>query len=744
MNPPSSLDERIADLKTIGPLLRSLGAFTYRDLLSISLDSLRGRSGVGSGKLKRIEDLMQEARRRAESPDTPSDKPFGDIAAQPSPRFDYDSSNPLVVLGRLPARIRSIIQEHDLRTIKTLKEWYRRVDLGGLMNFGRKSHTTLGKALEQLETSGHESMVFGGPTPCTVAGFAQRYLDHPETTDRELLELRLIQGWTLERIGQTREVTRERIRQIFETDIADARPSWGPSAEALMEPAVLLLEKGGGIALSSRLTDALGTPPVWAIELTRLLAGIDLSFNIIDGISTSLPGEEFHAIRQEVRRILADVQPLSASVVREVIANVGFTIPAEDLPEVADRMFGIGIDGEDAFPGRRSVQHLYLKALREAGGPVSAEEVARRVNALDPSISATKRNAVAHFSRVDEAYNHSTNRWIHADHIPLSREALAALAERCLPMIEKAGGKSVSMRLLLDKLVADGEAERGLTPNILRDALIHTGKVRGWCAGSDVSWREGTIHRKTIEVWLREMADQLDQPFCASELIQAVAQASGHLPSSITVAFHRPTSALVALGHGEYVSRNIVWPTEEGFRAALDKVAAAVSTLGLRSVEGPGLEIPGLEQEVARFGQDIIWGLAHLQPDIIGTRERGRLMWPADLGKNFWEVISKQFLGNHPLFKPQTLRNFLFKRGLRSEHVVYVLIKEGLEAGHIERVGLRWHIDSRTSSERRVQLLNEQEEIRQIVLGSDEFQGGSPLRDILDTVRTESGCAPTG
>jgi len=739
MHPHLGLDEPIGELRTIGPLLRSLGVHTYRDLLGVSLDDLRSINGVGPRKIRMIEDLIQEAHRRSATEQIPPSGPSGSAVAPAKLRFDYDSWIPSVVLGRLPARIQRVILENDLRTIRALKEWHRRVDVRTERNFGRGSHTRLGELLHHLETEGHECLVFGGPIPGTVAEFAHRYLHHPETTDRELLELRLIQGWTLERIAQPRGVTRERIRQIIETDISDAQPSWGSRARTLIEPAMALLEQNGGIALTSRIRDALGNPPAWAIELTCLLAGTALSLDIIDGISTSLPTEEFGEIRREIRRSLGEAPQLSAGAVRGSVENAGLSVPSEDLPEVSDRMFGIRIEGEDAFPGRRSVQYLYLKALRDAGGPVSAEEVARRVNDLDPSVAATKHNAVVHFSRVSDVFNHSPNRWIHKDHLPIPAGSLADLVERCLPEIEKAGGRAVSTRLLLERLVKDGEAGSDLTPHILRDALIHTGKVRGWRAGSDVAWIEGSVHRKTIDDWIEEIADDLDQPFHISELIESVAQLSGNLRSSITVALHRPSKTLISLGHGNYVSKRLLWPDDAGFQAALAHVAAAVSASGLRSAEDDDLAVPGLEGEIARIGPSLVWGLAHLQPDIIGTRERGRLLWPAGREQTLWDVIARDFLAKHPLFRSQTLREFLRSRGLRSEHVVYILIKEGLQERHLERIGFRWMADSRVPSDQRLLLLQAQEELAEMRGTGDKPACPSLSREVLDGPESSHG-----
>jgi hypothetical protein len=734
-----SLDERIAELRTVGPLLRSVGVYTYRDLLRTPPDSFRKLGGVGAKKRKLLDELFAEARRREDSHATVSQAAMELSSSKNQARFNYDGSTPGLVLGRLSKRICNVIDDHQLTTILALKDWHRTVDLLRVRNYGRGTHTKLGNLLERLEREGHEVLVFGGPTPLSITELGQRYLDHPEVMDRELLELRFVRGWTLERIGQHRGITRERVRQIAETDISDARPSWGPIARALLEPASLLLEGRGGILLTRALRVALGTPPDWAIDLACLLAGIDLFVDVIAGITTSLPREEFHLIRRDLRRVVGEEETLTPRIIQKALSDTGILVPVAELPEFSEILLYIRIDRDLAYPDRRSVQQLYIKALRDAGEAISAEEVARRVNAMDPSVEATPRNAVAHFSRVHTVYNYAVNQWIHVDHLPITGEELDALAQLCLPEIQAADGTAVSARLLLQRLVAKGEASPLLTPHVLRDALIHTGKVRGWRAGSEVAWLGADVKRTPIRAWLLQTAADLEQPFHVKELVHAVAASSGALPSSIEVAFHAITSEFISLGEGAYVSIKQAWPDESRFKTAVALVEKAVAEGGLRSADGPFVQVQGLEAEMSRFGPGMVWGLANFRPEVIRTRESGRFMWPASLGLGLWDAIARGFLDNLQVFRPQDLRDYLFKLGLRSEHVVYNLLKEGLVECFVQRVGMRWYIDARLPSERQIALLDAVEEIRQMALWSQDFVRESPLRAELNELRRRHG-----
>jgi hypothetical protein len=733
-----SIDDRVPDQRALGPLLRTLRVSTYRDLLGVQLESVHEMRGVGRQKTKALERLLVEAKRRAAAAPASPSPVEGASTAIAAPCFNYDAWSPTSVFRRLPKRVTNILADNRIESIAALKAWHRSADRHQVDNYGPGTHALLRDLLRRLEQEGHEALVFGGPTPTSVAQLAQQFLEQLTPAARDIFTLRFIHNQTLEQIGQQKNVTRERIRQIIERELADAGPSWGPRGRELLDPALQMLEARGGIALTATVLKSLREPPLWALEFTTQLAGVELATDTPPGIATIFPREEFDRLRRDLRQQLAVTRgPLLARAVRDALTETGLTFPDSELPGISDAMFGITIDGDSAYPNRRSVQYLYLKVLREAGGPMSAEEVAQRVNEIDPSIAATKRNAVAHFQRAEHVFSHSHGKWIHENHLPLPPKELDDLTVRCLPEIEAAGGQAVSVRLLLDKLLDGGPAL--VTPHVLRDSLIATGKVRGWRAGTDVAWLGGDIARTSISEWIAEVAPELDQPFDKMELADAVSQRSGHLQGSILAQLAGAREAVVPVGRARYVSTQRVWPDEGAYAAALNHVKKAVLAGTLMSAEDSALLIPGLEDVIAKLGTGVVWGLASRIPDEILTRAQGWFAWPAAEGATLWTVVAHWFVADHPLFKARTLRDRLFDIGVRTEHVVHNLVAEWATAGSLLRVGMGWYLDGRASFERQVDLLDALPEVREMALGSQDFVRESPLREALNEVRFRRG-----
>lgn len=736
---PDPLDDKLPDLKAMGPLLRKLGISTYRDLTTVQLDAVGGMPGVGRRKVKCLFELAAEAERRGGTlvRRASAMAAEGSVALD-TPRFNYDHWNLASALGRLPKRIVNVIESAGLMTVGELKHWHKNTSPTEVKNYGRRTHAHLASVLERLEDEGHESLVFGGGLPATLNELAERYIENVDSSVREYFELRVVQGFTLEQVGQQMGVTRERVRQIVKVEISETTPSWGPRAQELLEPMFLAFESGGGVAPTNWLFERLGSPSRWALELACQLAGAELLVDVIQGVSTSLPREEFFTTRGILRRQFLEVEALTADVVRGALTAVGISIATDELAEFSDLMFGITIDGDYAYLNQRSTQYMYIAALRDAAGPVSAEYVASRVNEVEPSLEASKRNAVMHFSRSRQAFSHAHGMWVHEDHLGVPREIVDGLAASCLARVEQVRGQAVSVRLLLAELVKSSACPAEVTPHILRDALVQTGRVRGWRSGTDVAWLGGDVAKTTISEWLNEVAPELEQPFSIEELAQTVALRSGYEAKSVVAQAYQAGGDLVPIGRGQYLSRRATWPDSDTYLAAIGSVEDAVSESGLWSADNNGLRIPGLDNLISRVGCGLAWGLA-TKSSSLATRELGLFMWPASHGDTLWSVIAHQFLGERPLFKPSALKAYLFGRGLSSEHVVVQLLAKRVSEGTLARIGFGWYIDGRLPLGRQVELLCEQSELRQLALASQDFVRESPLRTALNEVRMRYG-----
>lgn len=733
----TSLDELVPVDLAMGPLLRRLGVRCYRDLLALDLSRIERKTGVGRKKHKRLLALVAEAKQRlvenSSGASGPAPMPSGESVST-----QYEDWSPFEALGRIMAREASVLEHAQLKTVRQLRQFLRSTRP---REVGPKTYTMLIDRLRRLDSEGYESLVFGGPAPKDITELSERYLARLEARDREFFELRFVKRMTLEETGQRFGLTRERVRQVIETELALDRSAWAPRVLELLEPALAHLEAQGGVALTSKLIQLLGTPPSWAVDLAIELGEIGLRLDVVPRISTTLRPEGFFALLREIRanvevRLAAD---MSSFVLGKSLAESGLFIAADELVDFADAMLGVTIDGEKAYLNRHATRSFYLSVLHDAGGPISAEEVARRVNALDPSLEAKPNLAVRNLRRTRQVFSYGHGQWIHQDHLPVPLETLDELAMESLSIVKEAGGAAVSVRRLLKTLIDSGRASNQLTPNLLRDALLRTGKVRGWRASTDVAWLGGDVQRRTIGEWLVEVAPELEQPFTLEELAAEVATRSGYLKPSIMTQMSPMSDALIPLTEAEWIARDALFDSMKEFRDAVEYVRRLVSEQALVSARPSNFKAPPLRKLVAEYGNGLLWGLASRAEGIV-TRAKGLLMWPATRGPTLWGVIRGEFLTRHPVSRAANLSAYLASvSGLVDDVIAQALMPEGVHEGHVRAIGMGWYVDNHVPLEQQVELLEQQPEVVRMALGSQDFVRESPARELLNELRERHG-----
>ena len=726
------LDEPLPELSHMGPLFERLRLTTYRDLLPLEIDGLRNLSGVGRKKVRVLRELRSTALEimGADGPESEED-----VVPEPvdSP---YDDLPPDQVLGRLSARERGVLERFEIATIGALRAWLPTARPGSVENFGRRSRDALRERLDALLESGSDDLVFGGPAPQTVHELAGAYLRHLSPEKQEVFQERFVDGKTLEQVGQPRGITRERVRQVVETELALDRPSWGPRAQELLDPLLRVLDEAGGIAPTRRCLAAIAEPPLWAIEVCAALAAVDdVRMEVDPSISTALAHSEFVTFRQDLRAELREWLDghLELDGLLSIVKDAGLRWPEPDVREVAESWLGVRIDGNKAFLARRPTVATYVNVLHEAGCPLTAAEVAERVRDVDPDLEPSARNAVATFSRTEQVFSYSHGTWIHAACLPFAVEVISDAAQRCMPAIMAADGAAVSARLLLDGLRHEGAVPEGVTPYLLRDAILRTGKARGWRAGTDVAWKDGTISRKSVNAWISEVATDLDQPFAMNDLVGEVAAASGYEPGSIHFQA-QTTRSLLGRGDGWFFAAARLFETPEALDEARDLLASRLEPI-ISSPEKLAKDCPELEPLVTAYGTEVLFAIIRGHSEVV-TRIRGRMAWPASLGPHVWDVLHSLPTGLPDVFSAKDLTwSLRAAGGVTGEMIAHHLIAEGVEAGYVTRIGRGWYLNATHPFELQVDCLDLKPEIVRLALGSQDFVRESPARELLNELR---------
>lgn len=655
----------------------------------------------------------------------------------------YDDWNVLAALGRIGGKLVKILEREGISTIAELRRWLNEVDVATVPAFGKASYSRLKSFLATLEAEGHEGLVFGGSTPTSISGLMQRFLAQLKDDERVVFEFRYIKGLTLEEVADhlhqeygKRRLTRERIRQILNRSLEAFRPSWESRIHELLQPIAEEFAEQGGIVLTPTILARGGGIALWHLQLACDIADVPWLFEIIPGLSTSLSREFFHDLRKTLRSELdaALADSMQVSAVRDVLQEYGLHIPTENLGDFTQLLFNITIDGDTAYLNRRIIQHLYLSELLAAGRPISANELARMVAKKYGLETVSPRNAVAHIRRQGQAYSYGPGLWIHADLLPVSGEELKALAESALPFVKAASenGRSTSVALILKKFINENRAPPELTAHVLRDALIYTGKVRGYWAGTEVSWRGESVELKLITDWIDEISARKKEPFHFTELLADVAAESGFQEASILVQVFE-YDGLLPLGAGQYIARSRVFKSDKEFKEACQTLLRYVSTHSLVSCLNPNLRVPGLEALSSKYGNQLLWGLAS-QIQSLKTRAPGRLIWNRSLGDTLWEVIGPDFLSKYPICRPVDFRHYLNEHYGLEDESTQRLFMDGSKEGHIRSLLRGWYISTALSLKQQLDLLDAQPGLLQLIFESPDSIRDSKSKELLEAL----------
>ncbi len=739
LTPEGTLLEPLPQLRAMGPLLGSLGASVYADLLHVDLEVVRSTPGVGRKKVAKLRELILEARLRSGEVEPVS---TATIESPELPPWSLDPEDPTVVLGRLQKRVHSLIERHDLRTVSRLRAWVADCDVSAEPNYGLGTHRRLVALLDRAGREGRDALVFGGPAPASIRELSDRYLTHLDRVDpsvKEVFDCRFREGLTLEAIGERRGVTRERIRQIVEVELRRDRPSWGGLATSLLEPAWQLVEQAGGVVRWNTARRELDGIEAWRLEMAIALAGeSDMRVDPTRGVLTVFDPDDLRALRRDLRGTIEEWlqrgRPWSES--DQVFRDLGLSWKPNDTRRIAEEWLGLSFLDDYAHLSRQSVQAVYVRALQLANGPLSAAETADAAEKLDPLLIASANNAVASFQRSSQVYSFGHGLWIHASHLPVSAEALAAVAKLCLVWIQALDGKAIGVRELIRRLGNDGSALSGY-PYLLRDALIRTGKVRAWRAGLDVAWKSAESSRRPILEYLLEYARDAEQPFDLGPLVEEVAAAAGCEEGSVLTQFSSSDEFLGA-GQGLYYAKSRLFASDEEFESFR---AAAFDNLPEHGVVSSG-QLPALLADLPEgspVAGDVVWAVLRTHPRT-RARTRGRFIWREGNGERLWQALAVVVLRSNPVLRTSTFAYLLETHfDLDSGVLAHQLLVEGASEGVIQRVGHGWYVSSTLSQEDQARVLSDSPEVVSLALGSQDFVRESASRGALNLIRESRG-----
>ena len=677
---------------------------------------------------------------------TPREQPRSSPSERTSlrQRLGEHASAPIEIAGRWSVKVTNKAGLYGLRTLGELADWAELVDVGVEKNFGRKTKRDLIAKLEDIALHGLDCHVLGvDSAPTSAADFFDIYIKHiGDDDDQELFLRRFRMQQTLEEIGKSRrpQVTRERIRQILEVHTSRDRSSWGDTAKQILDPVFRLVEAGLGVAPLKSCLVVAGAQEPGQLELVSELAGLDPSIRIAGKVVTTLGRDELQSLRSGLRDSIEEQlgsEGSEESLIKALL-EWGFRLEKIDLLSLATEFLGLEITQGGFLGSWRKTNAFYLKVLREAGSPRSAAEVAAEVNARDASLGATPRNVVAHFGRSRDVFSLGRGQWVHVVNAGIERDALALMAGACLELVPRTG-VAINVRELLGRIVAPGGPDpRFISPYLVRDEMIHTGRVRGWRSGCEVAWRGGETSRATIAEWIDVVAQVLDQPFQITELVAQVAAAGSFAEQSVQVqAFDSPD--IIQLGEGEWVSKTALFSGSEELVQLEKLLLLAIPSDDVISVRSLSETVPNGPIGGVDDGR-LLWGIAR-RLNGIASRASGHLLWRKSYADAAWLALRQGRKFDLPVvFRTIDLARWLERaHGVNNAQLAYVLMQEAHERRWVLPCGLGWQLDLGASPENIESAVDKTPEFERLVRSSQDFVRKSPARDRLNASRRRRG-----
>ncbi|MEM1348814.1 MAG: sigma factor-like helix-turn-helix DNA-binding protein, partial [Myxococcota bacterium] len=685
--PVSTLDPPSLVLNT----LRRFGIATIGDVLDLDLDQLSRTRGVGCTKV----DALHAMRKRAVAISHygaghyPEDHPsLLDELAAAGIDLDTPWEHALPTLGR---RTQNVFAREEFVTLRDVVVRFESGTLRAMQGFGKSSHDTLRRALDELATHGLDHVLFGelGP-PKDLFALLEHVWLHLDDDDRTMVRQRTLEGRTLEEIGAPMGLSRERVRQRIERSMRRSRRRFADSAKGLLDPVLTALRSRGLVPLDEALALA-RIDDIPSLLLTTQLAGKPATL-VAEVFVTLRPDIEvlLDAWSESMRRIVSPSIPLETA--QSAAAEHDLRLSVEDVRELAHRLWRAETTGAAIVnPWMTHAEHV-CAALARLGGPSSLETIAEEVRVVcGLDHPPTERQVYSGVTRAPDIFAYDRGRYVHADHLPVALDVLRRAAAQCVDAL-RGETHAVSASTFLDALVHDGLLPEPIPPMLLRDVMGRDARVQLFQATDLVAHVESFRGaRRTQSDWVEEVLLESPQPMTCDDVC-------AEMPEHIT--FHRDAiyaslqnhPSIINLGKGRFVHREAIGLNERSLRLATRTAASALPEDGepvgaatlLADIDTPWAALLRAHEH----GEELLWALVRAEDDVasgpgglLAKRTRATpegLLWECIL-----RVLSREVLCSPMELEAALERRFGYSAGASS---VYYALDRAEERGELVRV----------------------------------------------------------
>jgi len=528
--------------------LDKLNISTVGDVLDLKLQNLREIPGVGRLKVAQLKDLILEAEAwtgietSGLEEDTDVDHTWHHVRPD-------DPWRPALV--RLSNKAKTALEKAGYETLADIRD-----NLSNLVDLPKLGRTTVAQIREhfaELTSTGTEAYLFGElGAPYSVENLLQRAFADLDERERDMVNRHELGDETLEEIGQSYDLTRERVRQIIARRWTELSELYAEVATDLLAPELARLERPGNLMVCRTIDEAK------RLDLAIQLTGYDPPRH--KRVLSKNEREEFERQISALRAALEEAGQTTMDLedALDIAESVGIMIERDELMRLLEDHWKVTfVEGRVVFPWF-NIGDILAEELLELGHASDIREIlvgydARRAMPEWPDLPELNDHAArSHIARTPVVWNMAHGLYIHQDRLPFPIEDLHQAVEWALDFM-KGRQDAIGANTIIDEMSHQRVLPAGMTPHLLKDGIYRhrlgrTFKNNLLVAHMDYFTEEGLSLKDRVTKFLDE----------ANELVHWRTVSKGLRPYGFAqTSIYQMISEdpdFVATGHGNYTT----------------------------------------------------------------------------------------------------------------------------------------------------------------------------------------------
>jgi hypothetical protein len=530
LNPPSFVTRTLEQLE-VG---------TIGQLADFDLNDGAGGAPIGSEELQALRDLRRQANvvlgRSTEEDGRPRARNL--IARLDAVGIGPDRAwSPL--LFTLPNSARLKIEHAGIVSIGQLVDAIESGRLKSAKGVGRRTVKAARAALEALTDPTHSAH----HPPEDFKDLVRLGLELLSGDARDIVRRRLWAGETLEKIGNDRQVTRERVRQLEKGAYEAVGLHYSSVAQRMVEDLQDRLGELGGMGWCGDLGLAGGIDDIPRVLFAQRVAGggdiVDLGGGFVGVISADEARGRLRSFRNALRDDLRYIIPF-AEAAELLQATAGIRVSAEGTRALVAYRFPER-ERSEGVAARPPDSSAVVKILRDVGDALEVAEIVTRyardvLAETQPELSQEEREKASNYtvrnllSRSRDVVRLERGRYVHVDSLGLPRGAIAQCIETAVLLLEDSRAY-VAVEQLYEEL-GRFDATCSLPSAIaLRDLLVKDPRVHENTAGALAHMDSVTVDGRTFREVVRDILIQAERPLSREEIERRLNDAMGERES---------------------------------------------------------------------------------------------------------------------------------------------------------------------------------------------------------------------